>query len=177
MNKIITNITIGNWYLVRGKPTKITPANVVWAFRDGCSPMPLTDEILKKYGFRREGGARNNYIAYDNLKIEELDYYLNSRIYRSQYYEFVRLLKTARSLIEKECQQEVNFINMLCGEIITKSLCPKDGFTHDGIASTALKTVKDSLKWKRPISSKERETYYLVRRTLFSETFRKKYFK
>ena len=56
-SKIITNITIGNWYLVRGKPTKITPANVVWAFRDGCFPMPLTGEILEKYGFRREGGA------------------------------------------------------------------------------------------------------------------------
>ena len=57
MNTVITNITIGNWYLVRGKPTKISPANVVWAFRDGCFPIPLTDDILKKYGFRREGGA------------------------------------------------------------------------------------------------------------------------
>ena len=57
MNKVITNITIGNWYLVRGKPTKISPANVVWAFRDGCFPMPITDEILNKYGFRREGCA------------------------------------------------------------------------------------------------------------------------
>jgi hypothetical protein len=47
MNTIITNITIGNWYLVRGKPTKITPANV-WAFRDGCFPLPLTDDVLKK---------------------------------------------------------------------------------------------------------------------------------
>ena len=57
MSEIITNITIGNWYLVRGKPTKISPANVVWAFRDGCFPMPITDEILNKYGFRREGCA------------------------------------------------------------------------------------------------------------------------
>ena len=57
MNKVITNITIGNWYLVRGKPTKITPANVVWAFRDGCFPVPLTSEILKDNGFRREGAA------------------------------------------------------------------------------------------------------------------------
>lgn len=57
MNKIITNITIGDWYLVKDKPTKITLANVVWAFRSGCFPMPLTDDILKKYGFKREGGA------------------------------------------------------------------------------------------------------------------------
>ena len=57
MNKVITNITIGNWYLVKGKPTKITPANVVGAFRNGCFPLPLTDDILKKYGFSREGGV------------------------------------------------------------------------------------------------------------------------
>ena len=57
MSKLITNITIGNWYLVRGKPTKISSANVVWAFRDGCSRIPLTDDILKKNGFRREGAA------------------------------------------------------------------------------------------------------------------------
>ena len=56
-SKIITNITIGNWYLVRGKPTKISPANVVWAFRDGCFPIPLTSEILEANGIHREGGA------------------------------------------------------------------------------------------------------------------------
>ena len=42
MSHIITNITIGNWYLVRGKAVKISPSNVVWAFRDGCHPVPLT---------------------------------------------------------------------------------------------------------------------------------------
>ena len=116
-------------------------------------------------------------LNYDNLNIDELDYYLNSRLYRSQYYLYVRLLKTARSLVEREYRQETDFINMLCGELIAESLWPKDGYTHDGIARIALQTVKDRLKWKRPISSKERETYYLVRRTLFSEAFRKKYFK
>ena len=57
MDKIITNITIGNWYLVREKPTRISPANVVWAFRDGCFPIPLTSEILENSGIHREGGA------------------------------------------------------------------------------------------------------------------------
>ena len=51
------NVTIGNWYLVGGKPTKITSTNVVWALEEGCLPIPLTDKILFKYGFRREGGV------------------------------------------------------------------------------------------------------------------------
>ena len=48
---IVTNITIGNWYLVRGMATKISPANVVWDFRDGCCSIPLTPEILENNGF------------------------------------------------------------------------------------------------------------------------------
>lgn len=123
------------------------------------------------------GKGCGKYINYDSLSIEELDYYLHNRLYRSQYFDYIRLLKTARSLIEKEYQRESEFINMLCGELISNSLWPKDGFTHDSITRIALQTVKNRLKWKRPISSKERETYYLVRRTLFSENFKKKYFK
>lgn len=55
MSNLVINITIGNWYLVRDKPTKITPANVVWPFRDGCSPMPLTDNILESHGWWHDG--------------------------------------------------------------------------------------------------------------------------
>lgn len=123
------------------------------------------------------GRGRGEYINYDNLSIEELDYYLYNRLYRSQYFTYIRLLKTARSLIKKEFDREAEFINMLCGEVVNKNLKPKEGLTNDGIVRIALQSIKDRLKWKRPISSKERETYYLVRRTLFSEKFKKKYFK
>lgn len=135
---------------------------------------PHDRKIKSSICFREDG---YDILNYDNLNIDELDYYLNNRLYRSQYYLYVRLLKTARSLVEREYQQETDFINMLCGELIAESLWPKDGYTHDCIARIALQTIKDRLKWKRPISSKERETYYLVRRTLFSDAFRKKYFK
>lgn len=116
-------------------------------------------------------------LRYDSLNLEDLDYYLNSRIYRSQYFRYVRRLKTARTLIERELAQEREFAKMMCAEIISCGLEPKDGFTREQIADAALQTVKNRLKWKRPISSKERETYTLVRRTLFSVAFKKKYFK
>lgn len=149
------------------------------------SYMPISDAYSWTDGWTERknkvsicfGNGRGDYINYDNLSIEELDYYLNNRLYRSQYFDYVRLLKRARSLIKREYERETEFVNMLCGELIFSSLWPKDGFTHEGVARIALKTIKDRLKWKRPISSKERETYFLVRRTLFSETFKKKYFK
>lgn len=86
-------------------------------------------------------------------------------------------MKTAKSYIEREQAREAEFVSMLAGEVIAKGLCPKDGLSREEIAQKALQTVKDRLKWKRPISSKERETYTLVRRTLFSENYRNKYFK
>ena len=116
-------------------------------------------------------------LCYDSLNLKDLDYYLNSRIYRSQYFRYVRRLKTARTLIERELAQEREFAKMMCAEIIFCGLEPKDGFTREQIADAALQAVKNRLKWKRPISSKERETYTLVRRTLFSVAFKKKYFK
>ena len=160
------------WREVYRRPFYISymPKQDAYSWTDG----PHDRKIKSGICFNENG---YDILNYDNLNIDELDYYLNSRLYRSQYYLYVRLLKTARSLVEKEYQQETDFINMLCGELIAESLWPKDGYTHDGIARIALQTIKDRLKWKRPISSKERETYYLVRRTLFSDAFRRKYFK
>lgn len=160
------------WREVYRRPYYISymPKQDAYSWTDG----PHDRKIKSGICFNENG---YDILNYDNLNIDELDYYLNSRLYRSQYYLYVRLLKTARSLVEREYRQETDFINMLCGELIAESLWPKDGYTHDGIVRIALQTVKDRLKWKRPISSKERETYYLVRRTLFSDAFRKKYFK
>ena len=160
------------WREVYRRPFYISymPKQDAYSWTDG----PHDRKIKSGICFNENG---YDILNYDNLNIDELDYYLNSRLYRSQYYLYVRLLKTARSLVEKEYQQETDFINMLCGELIAESLWPKDGYTHDGIARIALQPIKDRLKWKRPISSKERETYYLVRRTLFSDAFRRKYFK
>ena len=51
MNTTITNITIGNWYLVDGKPTIVTPENIGYVLNTLCQPILLTTEILQKIGF------------------------------------------------------------------------------------------------------------------------------
>ena len=118
-----------------------------------------------------------SWLLYDSLDIETLDYYLNSRLYRSQYFSYVKLLKTAKLLIAREEADENNFAYMLTGEMMAQDLEPKDGYTHKQIAQIAIDTIKNRLKWKRPITSKEKETYTLIRRTLFSKSFKEKYFK
>ena len=116
-------------------------------------------------------------LNYDDLRLDELDFYLNNRLYRSQYYRYVRLLKTARSFLDSEKRYEREFIKLLCGQLLSEGLETKDRYTPEFVVSEALQAIKDRLKWKRPISSKEKETYTLVSRTLFSNAFRKKYFK
>ncbi len=112
-----------------------------------------------------------DWLLYDELDLDTLDYYLNCRLYRSQYYNYVKLLKTAKILIEKEKKSEYDFANLLAGEIISKNLKPKNGLTEIDVAIKAIEEIKKRLKWKRPISSKEKETYTLVRRLLFSKSF------
>ena len=115
---------------------------------------------------------------YDDLNIEELDYYLNCRLYRSCYFEYVKMFKIAKNILieERDCEDE--FKMMMLGEIMHEGLEGINGIESEKKAiDDALETIKSRLKWKRPISSKEKETYYLVRKTLFSAAFKKKYFK
>ena len=117
-------------------------------------------------------------LNYDDLKMEDLDFYLNCRLYRSRYFEYVMLLKTARDIMKNELSREEEFKNMMLGDIMHEGLEGINGVSGEKEAiDAALGTVKSRLKWKRPISSNEKETYYMVRKTLFSASFRKKYFK
>ena len=116
-------------------------------------------------------------LNYDDMKIEDVEYYLNSRLHRSKYYRFVRLLKEFKNVYLKELEAENEYIKMFVGQMMAKGLQPKDGITAESIVRVAIDTIKNRLKWKRPITAKEKETYTLVERTLFSQAFRNKYFK
>ena len=115
-------------------------------------------------------------LNYDALKVEDIDYYLHSRLHRSQYYQFVVMLQKARELLLKEQRSEEDFISMMVGQAVARGLSVKPGYNVEDVVRTALDKVKERLKWKRPVSTKERETYTLVERTLFSKAFIGKYF-
>lgn len=116
-------------------------------------------------------------INYDELKIEDVDYYLHSRLHRSQYFEFVVMLQKVKALMLEEQAEEEHFIQMMQGQMMSRGLAVKDGYTPEKVIRKSLDTIKNRLKWKRPVSSKEKETYTLVERNLFSKKNRDKYFK
>ena len=160
------------WYDAYSRPYIISylPGSDAYSWKDGFTERKNKVSITLKED-------SNAWLLYDSLDIETLDYYLNSRIYRSQYYSFVNLLKTAKLLIAREEADEYNFAYMLVGEMMSAGMEPKDGYTCKQLAQIAIDTVKNRLKWKRPITSKEKETYTMVRRTLFSKSFKEKYCK
>lgn len=115
-------------------------------------------------------------LNYDDLSMEDVDYYLHSRLHRSQYHHFVVMLQKVRKLMLEEQAEEENFIRMMKGQMLARGLKVKDGYTPEEIVRKTLTTVKNRLKWKRPVSTKEKETYTLVERNLFSKQNISKYF-
>jgi len=108
-------------------------------------------------------------LNYDDLKMEDVDYYLNSRLHRSQYHHFVVMLQKVKWLMLAEQEEEDNFIRMMKGQMLQRGYTVKQGYTPEEVIRKALDAVKNRLKWKRPVSSKEKETYTMVERTLFSK--------
>ena len=86
------------------------------------------------------------------------------------------MLKKVKALLLEQQREEENFISMMVGQMIARGLTVKKPFTSEEVVRFALDMVKTRLKWKRPVSTKERETYTLVERTLFSKAFISKYF-
>lgn len=115
-------------------------------------------------------------LNYDDVNMDDIEYYLNSRLHRSQYFRFVRLLKKVKDLYLKERVAEDEYIKMFVGQIMARGLKAKGGYVLEEVVRVAIETVKNRLKWKRPITAKEKETYTLVERTLFSKSFVDKYF-
>lgn len=118
---------------------------------------------------------RTSILNYDDASLEDIEYYLNSRLHRSQYYTFVKLMKAFKKQYLADKKSEDEYVQMMIGQIMAKGYKPKEGITLEEVVHKAIETVKGRLKWKRPITAKEKETYTLVSRTLFSKKFVEKY--
>ena len=108
---------------------------------------------------------RGGLLNYDDASLEDVEYYLNSRLHRSQYFKFVKQMKVFKRQYLADKKEEDDYVRMMVGQIMTKGYIPKGGFTLQGVVREAIETVKGRLKWKRPITAKEKETYTWVRRT------------
>lgn len=84
------------------------------------------------------------YLNYDMLSLEDIEYYLNTRLYRKQYLEIMPILIKARNDLRKEKVEEVAFRNLLINQS-SKPLTPE-------VVDEAITWWKMKNKYKRPIS-------------------------
>lgn len=84
------------------------------------------------------------YLNYNMLSLEDIEYYLNSRIYRPQYLEIMPILLQARKELREEKRQEDAFRDLLIHHS-SKPLTPD-------VVDEAIDWWKMKNKYKRPIS-------------------------
>lgn len=78
------------------------PITLAAAFRrEDCS-----DKRIRRIGFKAYDYELLNL---DELKIEDIDYFLSNRKYKSQYMSILPVLSVAKKMLKKEIQEEQNF--------------------------------------------------------------------
>ena len=70
------SFTIGNWYLINGKPTKISRENIQEILNSQCQPILLTPEILVKYGFEKFPGREDYYFLKCDPGLYPIPFYI-----------------------------------------------------------------------------------------------------
>lgn len=118
---------------------------------------------------------RYGILNYDDITLEDIDYYLNSRLHRNKYFQFVYSLKKAKELYLKEQALEDEFVKMMVGIFQQEKVVLKEGYTYEEIIKIAIKEFKDSLKWKRSIVDKSKETFFILKEKILGYDFKKKY--
>ena len=100
-------------------------------------------------------------INYDDVKIEDIDFYLNSRIDRRHYLYIMPLLWQVKLEKQKEYEQEKDFVLLVRGELLKKhGVDPHqiNSFIWDAIEWWKAKKVK----WKRPIKQDEAKALRMI---------------
>lgn len=98
------------------------------------------------------------YLNYNMLSLEDIEYYLNSRIYRPQYLEIMPILLQARKELREEKRQEDAFRDLL----INHSSRP---LTPDAV-DEAISWWKMKNKYKRPISKDCTKAMRMIKKRL-----------
>lgn len=116
-------------------------------------------------------------INYDQLNLDDIEFYLNSRIDRPNYLEYLPILKMLKKYLLEEQDQEDAFYLMLVGRCQKEGLKPKEGLSYEKIIGELIDWWKYKNKWKRPISKNDELAMKMIEKRLFAKTNRSKWFK
>lgn len=107
-------------------------------------------------------------INYDAITVEDIDFYLNSRVDRRHYLHMMPLLMKVRQILIDEKKSEVDFKKLVQGEVYKiANMMPTDAQIDE-----AVEDWKKNLKWKRAISHDDSKALRMIVQRLVKQ-FRK----
>lgn len=97
-------------------------------------------------------------INYDDIKIEDIDFYLTSRVDRREYIHIMPLLWEVKKQLVAEAQSEVDFKRLVQGQVL------KDAgyMPSDEAVDQAVEEWKKNLKWKRAIHHDDEKALRMI---------------
>ncbi len=117
-------------------------------------PMNYHGEPMSKNRIAFEIMRDDEFIMnYDRIGLDDIEYYLNSRIDRPNYLEMLPLLRTLKKMRLAELEWEKSFVKLVMGEIIkNKSITVPGGTDLEAVVWEAIDWWKHKNIWKRPIT-------------------------
>lgn len=142
---------------------KYNPGGDVWSWGDSWSHERKNNISFKIY--RDDAFILN----YDQISLDDIDFYLKSRTDRSEYAHLVPLLMKLRELRLKELEHEKQFVQFLIEEVSRKGYVVKPTIDIEDIIWSYISWWKHKNIWKRPVTKDDNLATRMIERRLFSE--------
>ncbi len=111
-------------------------------------------------------------LHYDRISLDDINFYLESRIDRPNYLEMMPVLVKMKSFMEEESKKEAPFIQMITGSLMSKL----PGMTVDEISARVTRCV-EWWKWKnkikRPLDKNDQLAIRMIEKRACSKNYEK----
>ncbi len=124
-------------------------------------------ERRNRLSFRLQPG--DTYLHYDRISLDDIEYYLYSRIERKHYLHVLPVLLQVRKCLRAEQQQEDAFRLMLLGQLQQQGVTGPDA---EHRITEAIDWWKYKNIWKRPISNDDAKALRMIRQRVLRSVSR-----
>ena len=141
-----------------------------------CIKYNPNDEIYNSWDWRDTGHKRKNRISWrihpkddwdwvidvDNISIDDIDFYLDSRVERSNYLSMMPILWEIRKFLLNEIEEEKDFVKMMAGILINDYGSKKSLEDVSKMVWEASSWWKTKNKWKRSLDKDNEKALRMI---------------
>lgn len=112
------------------------------------------------------GSDESEVLNYDKISLEDIEFYLNSRVDRPNYLDMLPILKYLRKKRLEEIEWEKYFVKMVVGEVMKASTESEENI--EKIVWEAIDWWKYKVIWKRPITEDDEKALRMIKSRVFN---------